>query len=916
MINTLTPQKIKAIEEGLTHYFPFEAGEASRTVFMNDTWSDLNGEYKWTGRDDYFTTLSEATGIQNLKEIKKAAFILEELKSNTSETTTQMPEYKEQTSTVSQGLDEKIEYAKQREEDIRETRKNAETEVERARVRTEAIIKEQQKIQAEIAKSKLAQPKLDNTKIYANITVPEPPFLDEKEQADFETLRNYAENNKEELIEDLAQEIEVKLSKGKNEIAAEQIKLLARDQAEIIVEKIQNIEVVQKELPKIVQLAILDSVITDTTILPTVVNTNESLEAVIHSSKILYNEASKELFSQEITENILGKKFKLLISGPGVEDVSVTFSTIQSENSVPVSLGHINSDATAVQERQNQIISEAKNITVSEASKYVYSNTSTFVESKIASLPTGSKLKSVYSNPAVRGILSKYGMANPVEWKAYSKFGTIQQIKWAGPPYTYGFAVGKKVAFGAGKKVVEQTAVKTGLLATAGSLLAKGAAAIGVSLGVFTLGLSTAVTAVFYAVGKMINWPKVKQWLRENKGVLVGIATGGALALGGPAVGGIVLLGGLVATGLVASFATGAMGAFGFIGRSIGIAIATPVIITILVIPPLVAFIMLVINNSAYVVPPSSLSSSTGADNPYILVTKTANPSISPNPTNSKTTIAYTVEIRALKSTLTNVRLVSSECNVIKNNNAKINCPPEEIPAFPQDLSISPTSPYSFTFFGNYDSGYNDALVYDSITIAADTVEQTNIVTEGSASVCFGDCPQNCAKVSNNADSWPSGLGQNVTIALGNISKYQGFTAKLCPKNETVNLCYRPSKIGEGFYAWHVHNSYGDNCDVYFNSKGVGSSSDASFIVTHELTHHIQSIKGIETIKYIASGGFYELAGNGFCTYSATKGSSTEAMAEAAALYVNSTPSWSACAGNYSSKYPKNFNWAQKFMTQ
>lgn len=880
----------------------------------------------------------------------------------TQQTITDISEYKEQNSTVTQGLDEQIEKAEIWKEKYDETLKNAKTEVEKARARTEAIIKEQQKIQGQIAKSKLAQPKLDNAKIYANITIPEPPFLDENEQADFDTLRNYAENNKEELIEDLAEEIEEKLSKGKNDIAPEQIKLLARDQAEIIVEKIQNIEVVQQELPKIVQLAILDTVITDTTAIPSVVSNKESLESIVHSSKILYNEASEVLLSHEIAENILGKKFALRIFGPGIEDVKVTFSTLQSENSVPVNLGQINNDATAVQERQNLIIEEAKNITVTEAKNYFYSNASTYIDAKINALPNG-KIKTLYNKPSVRAILTRNGLPSYLEFNAtspsgrlvmkyapqyapyfdafkqvtgisvgisvsskiipmkfgggvmpFSKIVSIQQIKWAGTPYTYGFAVGKKVAFGAGKKVVEQTVVKTGLIATAGSFIAKGAAAIGVSLGVFTAGLSTAITAAFYAIGKLINWPKVKKWFRDNKEVLVGLTAGAGLLIGGPAVGGIVLLGGLAATGTIGAFATGTLGILGFIGSSIGIAIATPVIITILIIPPLVAFIMLVINNSAYVVPPSI--STTGADNPYMLVTKTANPSKTTNPTNNKTTVAYTVEIRALKSPLTNLRLVGAECNVIKKNNAKINCPPEDIPEFPDDLSISPTSAYSFTFFVNYDSGYSDALVFDTITIAADTIEESNIVTEGSASVCFGDCPQNCAKVEDFGDPWPPGLARNATIALGIISEYQGFTAKLCPKNEPVNLCYKPSRIDDGFYAWHVSNLYGDNCDVYFNSKGVGDPRDASFIITHELTHHIQSIKATETVKYLISGGYSELSGNGFCTYSATKGSATEAMAEAAALYVNSTPSWDACAGNYNSKYPKNFSWAQKFMTQ
>jgi hypothetical protein len=481
------------------------------------------------------------------------------------------------------------------------------------------------------------------------------------------------------------------------------------------------------------------------------------------------------------------------------------------------------------------------------------------------------------------------------------KFGE----KWAGAIAVKG---GTQVAVVAGTQAGGQLAVGTSTFLTKALTLLGGLSSWA------TAGLSLIGGYLFGKLLEKVNWAKVKKFMGEY---VLPVAVGGGLVMFGAPVAGLVaggLLFGVARGATLASITAGAFGVLGFIGSSIGIAIATPVIITILVIPPLVAFIMLVINNSAYVVPPSI--STTGADNPYMLVTKTANPSKATNPTNNKTTVAYTVEIRALKSPLTNLRLVDAECNVIKKNNAKINCPPEDIPEFEADLSISPTSSYSFTFFVNYDSGYSDALVFDTITIAADTIEESNIVTEGSASVCFGECPQNCAKVEDFGDPWPTGLKNNANIALADISKYQGFTAKLCPNNEPVNLCYKPSRIKEGYYAWHVSNSYGDNCDVYFNSKGLGSPSDASFIITHELTHHIQSIKGIETTKYETSGGFDEVRNGGFCTYEDTAGSKTESMAEAAALYVNSTPSWSACAGNYSTKYPRNFSWAQKFMTQ
>ena len=335
-----------------------------------------------------------------------------------------------------------------------------------------------------------------------------------------------------------------------------------------------------------------------------------------------------------------------------------------------------------------------------------------------------------------------------------------------------------------------------------------------------------------------------------------------------------------------------------------------------MVLPPLVAFIILVINNSAYVVPPFSSSSSTGADNPYLLVTKTAEPSKISNPT-SKTTVTYTVSLKALKTALTNIKIVSTECTVTSKAKSSV-CPPENIPAIDPTLSISPTSPYTFTFAVDYSSFYTDSLVYDSIEISADSTEETGITTSGSATLCIGDCPTDCVNVDD--PSWNSNSnGQaNLTSALATLSgRYQGFMVKVSAQGKPVKMCYttsNPSPIGDGLcnntiFAKHVHGE----CDVNFNQCGIKSESDALFILTHELTHHVQKIDGPSTGLYVNTGAFNELAGKGFCSYTSTKDNEYEAMAEANGLFA-SIPSWGRCFSNYKSFFPKNYMFAKKFM--
>lgn len=506
----------------------------------------------------------------------------------------------------------------------------------------------------------------------------------------------------------------------------------------------------------------------------------------------------------------------------------------------------------------------------------------------------------------------------------------MQFAKGTNTLYTAGATFGNK-AFGvyigqaSGKVGAGTIAVKaTGQVAVK-ALPAAVASKIGAFLGAAGGWVGIAIGFVGgELLGKIIEkyGPQIKKWFQENKEVFVGLAAGGGLLVGGPVVGGVMLFGGLAAAGMLGTFAAGAFGVLGFIGRSIGIAIATPVIVTLLIIPPLVAFIMLVINNSAYVVPPG-MSSSTlngGADNPYMLVTKIASPNKLDNPTTPQQVI-YAVSIKALKESLYNVRITAVKCTVLKKDGRKLVCPDEDVPPLAEGKSISPSQVHAFSFISRYDARFNDSLIIDSVEVTAETADGTVVTTSGSASICIGECPKNCAQVSPNGDSWPTKLAENVDRAIEDLSQYQGFTAKLCPENKPINLCYKPSEINPGNYAWHVSNYYGDNCDIYFNHKGISSQKDALFMITHELTHHIQAISSAHELSYSVSGSWVpENFGTGFCTYSATSGVSLEAMresmAEAAALYTNSSPSWDGCAANYSSKYPRNYTWAKKFMEE
>jgi hypothetical protein len=171
----------------------------------------------------------------------------------------------------------------------------------------------------------------------------------------------------------------------------------------------------------------------------------------------------------------------------------------------------------------------------------------------------------------------------------------------------------------------------------------------------------------------------------------------------------------------------------------------------------------------------------------------------------------------------------------------------------------------------------------------------------------------NCIIIADNALPWPGALRSNVEEAATAVTgAHAQWMNRVCAGGE-VNLCYDPPQITPGYYAWHVHDQFGDGCDVYFNEKGVGTEHNAEFMITHELTHHIQHIDNATLQEYQDFGAYAEVAVNGFCSYGATRGSVVESMAEACGLYA-SIPSWVGCIPDYASKYPMNYSFAQGFM--
>lgn len=813
--------------------------------------------------------------------------------------------------------------------------------------------------------------------VYATVTIPTQQILEDEVGKVVSVFEPVKKDKVARLlaIEELSQVVQERIPELFTEMEDGEKKLNSRFYAASIVDSLTN-PTPEINSQQAVQLAILDTIINNPDQLGSLVSP-EGLKTITESSRMIFNQSANQEVVREIVKVLYGESVAEKMFGASAQEIAVSISQNPSDGAIPVELEKLVNEASRISQSQLQAVEAAQQSGTIAIGDFSYGGVSRIEQEKggeekqqkkhgdispvikdilsrskpYGSLRFNSKTlefatrhiqgsdQLLYLFQSVTGISLGISLASKVVPLTFGSVPTtirsIQAIKWAGAPFTYGTAIGKQVSVQIGGKiagqaagqiasqaatqVATQVATQTGLRVTFAALFAQ--------LGNVLPVIGHILFAVIGSwIAKHIDLAKIKKWLNENGPVLLGLFTGGLAMLGfGPLVGvGAGVLTFALTGGSIATLGAGVVGFFGSIGNIILVAIGTPLIIFFLSIPPIVAFIMLIINSGAYIVPPSPLSSALSQDNPYMSVTKKAEPNKIANPS-GKSMVTYTVTITATKGILSNVKVVSSECKVTKENGASLSCPPENIPAIPNDLKINPGSPYSFTFNSEYDSKYSDSLIFDSIEISADAQEESGVTTSGSATVCIGDCPNSCVKVEDSSwGSFPSGKSNLTNAATLLVSEFPGFMDKVCAEGKPINVCYTtsdPTPIGSGglcdgsYYARHIHT---DKCDINFNQCGIKTEADASFLLTHELTHHIQNISGGGgyLVEY-ENNAFNEVESKGgFCSYPETRGSSEESQAESLGLFVSIPPSWGTCVTNYQSMYPLNYKYAQGFMTR
>jgi hypothetical protein len=746
---TYTKVEIEAIKEGLNHYFPYEVGDISSPKTVDDNWSDINKLFKWYGRDDFFTTLSEATGIQKLSfaEIKSASGRLEKMEAAAPEAT----EYKgSEDSPVSANRPgkEMLEQL-EKEDQVKETQRKETVEQSNQDVR-DAIKRKQEIYGQEIQKAKDAEAILKNKKIYYKVEK-----VPVEETQEIKNLKEQAEANPQKFIKDA----EGQFRNNPN------LKNLSGVEAQVVSQQaaVTGYEVLTGNSP-LIQSAVISRIVSDPKILNSIpdVKTREYLKSaaeILTNQKISQYELSKQLMN-----------FSKIDGYGNVNDIKIEISSTPQPGFKEFDLNEkITTPHIESLNQQNFLFDNLKGFGEGEIKSQILSTASVRLESYIAGLPAGSLLAKTYNSEIVQLGLSSLGFVEAAPWVAIegSFVGKIAVGSGLGP--AAGF-IQAKTGINLGVKLAAKTGVKTAAEAGTAAVVEAGAATVAktgfkAAFSKITASLGTAGGPIGIVLGwlggealvkiaEKIPWHKIKKWSAAIVGVTAGAitfpllglggsigvslgATGISVALGAP-------LGGLSLTGI----GNGIAFLSGIIARIVIGAALAPILSILIGFPLLIALILFIINSGAYMVPPSPVSLSSGEiiTSPYIEVTKVAIPTGPFQNSELPLTVEYQITIRAKKGILSNVS-ISYDCNVIKKNGS-VKCP-ETMPAMPAGVqipgnTISPTSTFEFSYKQTYGVNFEDSLVTDTITVSADTPEQLGAEAAASAGIKIGNPPDSC----------------------------------------------------------------------------------------------------------------------------------------------------------------------------
>lgn len=635
---TMTLDKIKALRSAFGWFYDQE---------LNKPFNDKSTGYKFNDVTQYVDYLySDEVGIPQKTSAKHIGIILEQWYETLTQTPT--PEYEQadqteppqyesqsQTTITEESNPEAFAEAQKREYSIKLAEQKAKDDVQRGMERQQQIYEEQQKIRDRIkANQELKQKinELQDKEVY--IKVEEKPIdtdLSEEKIKIFEELKQAAIENQQETTRQLAEEIKSRIA---DTTPPEIVDSLSNQTALYTVGTLTG----DANYSSTIQQSITEQLSANPETISGIIKDSETANQTIDIVNALSSGSQREAYNlnQQVLASAFGKDFPNTLSNQSNFVVSVS-ATPKPEYST-YSISNIPDYYSQELEGRDHILEDVKDLTVDSGKTRATTEFNKYLINRIERLPSGHFLKGEFA----QNTMSIFGLGTPVNWVVAEgaspiiKFavssgygpvlGTIQSATgWnlgitktaieagklaaeKGGSVIAGKAAGQVAGKAAGQAIGQaavQTATKTGLAATLSTALA----GLGAWAGPVGIAIGTAIGALIGKLLEKIDWAKVKGWLKDNGPIVL---LGGGLLLGGPAwgiglgLGGLALAGKFTALGI----ARGTWRFFRRIGTFFLITIGAPIIVTLIVLPPIIAFIMFVINSGAYIVPPKPVAES------------------------------------------------------------------------------------------------------------------------------------------------------------------------------------------------------------------------------------------------------------------------------------------------------------------
>lgn len=608
-------------------------GEANRP--LNDWYETPDGLYKWKVKD----LLTYVTDLTNTDDVRSANRVLYQTLSKAPEysapTYTGSPEPEVKANIPGEATREEQERLRtEREAKLKETQANSKQAVEAA-IKKLQEINAQKRVELEQAKKAL-----EGVNIYVKVQKTPPTNLSPEEQNAIDTLQNQINTNPKEAIKTIADEIKRRLAKI---IPPDEIDVISQLTAyEIVKHNIKDNNTAPSKAT--LEQAVIEKLHSEPQQIAGIVNNGANNNVGVNHLEGWIDSLAKQNFSifklaQIVSISAFGEKFQQAV----LPDISVEISTSPQEGyDQQFSLSKIPLRYSSnILDNQQSFLSSLKKFSETKIKDQIFSRARSFLESRIAELGPTHPLNVIYNSEIVQASLSYFGLGPPIDWIATNGIGRIaismgyeDALGWLGEiTGTSGFFGIAKVASAAKTAKTALTIERAGgIMASEAFLGGAGGAAAGVAAKTgFKAIISKVTTAISTAIpipvlnwiigfvggeliGKLIEkipWHKVKKLINNFKDffvggafALIGFGLAGSTGAFWGGIGGFLGSKALLSTPIERAVFGNKVGFFfQNLFYTFMVSIGTPILVTLLVFPVVVALILFIINSGAYVVP-------------------------------------------------------------------------------------------------------------------------------------------------------------------------------------------------------------------------------------------------------------------------------------------------------------------------